>query len=264
MVIDGKKLAFKILYDLKYQRAKFKSRLRFAAVLVGKDPASISFLNQKRKAAEILNIDFKIFQFSSRINTSELKKEILKLNRSKKIQGIIIQLPLPKHIDYRLILNTVAGHKDVDALSGKSKVLAPTIEAVKFIFKKYRINFKKQKILVVGKGELVGQPISNWLSKRTKLVEVINEKQKNTLSQFTKGADIIISGVGKAGLIKGSMVKPGAILIDFGFNKKNNQIYGDFDFESVKNKAKLLTPVPGGMGPITVVMLFKNFLKLIK
>lgn len=237
---------------------------KLAVILVGKDLASLSFIKQKEKAAKFLGIDFLLFNPPENISTKNLYKKLIKFNKAKDIGGIIVQLPLPKHIDKNLILKNIDSHKDVDALSQAPKVLAPTVEAVKFIFQKYKLNFKKKKILIIGRGELVGAPLYNWLFKKVKNLEIIDEKQKNNLSQYTKKADIIISGVGKAKIINGTIIKKNAILIDFGFDKKNKKIFGDFDFESVKNKAKLITPVPGGMGPLTVAMLFKNFLKLNK
>lgn len=260
-IIDGKNLAFEILKNLK--KRKMPS-LSIAVVLVGRDPASMSFLKQKAEAAKFLGIDFEVFLFPKNIGAAELRGEISKLNRSKSIGGIIIQLPLPKHINRDLMLNAISPDKDVDALSEKAKVLAPTAEAVKIIFKKYKINFQNKKILIVGRGELVGGPIFNWLSKIAKKVEIVDETQKDILSLYTRRADIIITGVGKAKLINGVMIKRDAVLIDFGFEKKADQIFGDFDFQSAKKKAKLITPVPGGMGPMSVAMIFKNFLKLHK
>lgn len=296
MIVDGRKLADGILAELKKVIKKLPRRLGVGAVLVGENPASRpdiksgrgsptlraaeSFLKQKAKTAEFLGVDFKIFRYGSKIKTEELIKEILKI--SKKINGIIIQLPLPKHIKTDLVLNAISPEKDIDALSDSPLVLAPTVEAVKFIFEKYKLksDFKNprsrtsKKILIVGRGRLVGQPIFQWLSSqetsRTLVkqdlnqLKIINIKQKNLLPKLAREADIIISGVGKPGLIKGDIIKNGAVLIDFGFSRKNRKIGGDFDFASCAKKTKLITPVPGGMGPIMVVMLFRNLLKLNK
>ena len=302
MIVDGKKLAGEILGKLKKvslreisRREKIQKlprRLSGGAVLVGKNAASESFLKQKAKIAEILGIDFKIFRYNSKIKTEKLIKEILKINknpiknnsttfRRSSVNGIIVQLPLPEHIKTDAILNIINPQKDIDALSKNPKVLAPTIEAVKYVFKKYKINYKNKNILIVGRGRLVGQPIFNWLNAnesyrqflRSKAkVKIIDEKQKSNLTGYTKDSDIIISGVGKAGLINGKMIKRGAVLIDFGFSRQNGppnngetrKISGDFDFESCAKKAQLITPVPGGMGPIMVAMLFKNLFKLNK
>jgi len=291
MIIDGKKLADKILAELKKvslreitRRVKIlkSPQLTIGAILVGKNPASESFLKQKAKTAEILGMNFKIFRFKSNITENELGREIFKLNKNKKINGIIVQLPLPKHIKTEKILETISSEKDIDALSKNPKVLAPTVETVRFIFNEYKINLKNKSILIVGRGQLVGQPIYNWLININRLssrtsdrqlmkIDIIDVKQKNQLPKLARQADIIISGVGKAGLINENIVKIGAILIDFGFSRKNGppngkarKIYGDFEFESCAKKAKIITPVPGGMGPIMVAMLFKNLFKLNK
>jgi len=280
MIIDGKKSAGEILAKLKKEIQKSPRRL-VGAILVGENPASESFLKQKVKVAEVLGVNFKIFKFKSNITTLKLAEEIQKLNENKNINGIIIQLQLPKHINMERILTAINPKKDIDALSKNPKVLAPTVEAVKFIFQKYKINYKNKNILIVGRGRLVGKPIYEWLTAnksyrqfmRSKVkVKIIDERQKNNLTGYTKDFDIIISGVGKAGLINGKMIKRGAVLIDFGFSRQNGppnngetrKISGDFDFSSCAKKAKLITPVPGGMGPIMVAMLFKNLFKLSK
>lgn len=279
MVLNGKKLAGELLTELKKEFKKLPPPMA-GAVLVGKNPASESFLKQKAKVAEFLNVNFKISRFDEKIGTKKLCKEILKLSKNEKISGIIIQLPLPKHIKMGLVLKTIDPEKDIDALSKNPKVLAPTVEAVKFIFQKYKIGLKNKNILVVGSGRLIGQPIYDWLnaqksyrqSMRSEVkIKIINVKQKNQLPKLAREADIVISGVGKASLINGNMIKRGmpagkhgVVLIDFGFDRKNGKISGDFDFESCAKKAKIITPVPGGMGPIMVAMLFKNLLKLNK
>ncbi|MBI2446738.1 MAG: bifunctional 5,10-methylenetetrahydrofolate dehydrogenase/5,10-methenyltetrahydrofolate cyclohydrolase [Parcubacteria group bacterium] len=287
MIIDGKNLAGEILAKLKKEIQKLPRRLSVGAVFVGKNPASESFLKQKAKIAEILGVNFKIFRHELNISTEKLAKEIMKLNKNQiknnyptsrrsSVNGIIVQLPLPKHIKIESVLNVINPKKDIDALSKNPKVLAPTAEAVKFIFQKYKINYKNKNILIVGRGRLVGKPIFNWLnankshrqSLRSKCssvkVKIIDERQKNNLTRYTNNSDIIISGVGKAGLINGNMIKRNAVLIDFGFSKKGNKIFGDFNFATCAKKAKLITPVPGGMGPIMVAMLFNNLIKLNK
>lgn len=279
MIIDGKALADEILAGLKKEIKKLPPPTA-GAVLVGKNTASLSFIKQKAKIAEILNVNFTIFRFKLSITTLKLKKEIEKLNEDKNINGIIVQLPLPKHIKTEKILNAINPKKDIDALSSKPQVLAPTVEAVKFIFHKYKINYKNKNILIIGRGRLVGQPIYNWLSSQESSrilvqsegkIKIIDVKQKSQLPKLAYQADIIVSGVGKAGLITGNIIKKDAILIDFGFSLKNGppngearKIFGDFDFDSCVKKAKLITPVPGGIGPIMVAMLFRNLLELNK
>ena len=283
MIIDGRKLAGEIAGKLKNKNKL--PRLTVGAVLVGRNPASTIFRKQKAKTAATLGINFKVFKFDQKITTGRLAKEVLKLNSSKAISGIIIQLPLPKRIKTDEILRAINPGKDVDALSPEPLVLAPTAGAVDYVFKKYKIDPRNKSVLIVGRGRLVGQPIFKWLSKTGGRVKIVDERQKNTLIKFTLGADIIISGAGVAGLIKGDMVKRGAILIDFGFSKvvrKNSPPLenkfliskrkaqfskgggGDFDFKSCAKKAKLIPPVPGGMGPIMVAILFENLVKLNK
>ena len=256
MIVDGKKLAERILVGLKKEIQKLPQRLNVGAVLVGKVPASMSFLKQKEKVAEILEIDFKIFKFPPKTAASRIRRKILELNKVRNINGIIIQLPLPKYINTEKILAVINPKKDIDALSKSPLILAPTVEAVKLIFQKYRINLRNKNILIVGRGRLVGQPIYNWL--------VSQESYRKVMIPKLCKADIVVSGIGKAGLIKGNMIKKGAVLIDFGFSQKNGKILGDFDFATCVKKAKLITPVPGGMGPIMVAMLFRNLLKLNK
>ena len=258
---------------MKKEILKLPQRLNVGAVLVGKVPASMSFLKQKEKVAEILEIDFKIFKFPPKTAASRIRRKILELNKVRNINGIIIQLPLPKYINTEKILAVINPKKDIDALSKSPLILAPTVEAVKLIFQKYRINLRNKNILIVGRGRLVGQPIYNWLtaqeSSRSDIrsrrnIKIIDINQKNQLPKLVYKADIVVSGIGKAGLIKGNMIKKGAVLIDFGFSQKNGKILGDFDFATCVKKAKLITPVPGGMGPIMVAMLFRNLLKLNK
>lgn len=256
MIVDGKKLAERILVGLKKEILKLPQRLSVGAVLVGKVPASMSFLKQKEKMAEILGINFKIFKFPPKTAAARIKGKVLELNKVRNINGIIIQLPLPKYINTEKILAVINPKKDIDALSKSPLILAPTVEAVKLIFQKYRINLRNKNILIVGRGRLVGQPIYNWL--------VSQESYRKVMISKLCKADIVVSGVGKAGLIKGNMIKKGAVLIDFGFSQKNGKILGDFDFATCVKKAKLITPVPGGMGPIMVAMLFRNLLKLNK
>ena len=270
MVVNGRKLAGEILAGLNKEFKKLP-QLTVGAVLVGENNASKSFLKQKSKAAAAAGVNFTVFTFDKKIKTGQLWKEITALHNTKNIHGIIVQLPLPKHIHTEKIVAAISLEKDIDALSPKPFVLAPTAEAVKFIFQKYKVNYKNKHILIIGRGRLVGQPIYNWLTaqkssreimrSKTK-IKIIDIKQKNQLPTLAREADIIISGVGKAGLIKGKMIKRGAILIDFGFSRKNGKISGDFDFESCVKKAELITPVPGGIGPIMVAMLFRNLFTL--
>jgi|SRR3989344_5777634 len=267
MIIDGRRIAEKILNRLKKQP---KPKKILAAVLVGKNPASISFLKQKEKAAKSLDITFKLYKFSSTLGEPRLKKKIISLNRNPKIGGIIIQLPLPKGINRDSIIALLAKNKDVDALKSAALVLPPAVGALDAVLKAIRFSLKSAWVVVVGRGLLVGKPIAEWLKNRVSRLDIFYSTffDKRILGE----ADLVVSGVGVSGLVKGSQIKKGAVLVDFGYSLKQEgrrkrkrgtaRIKGDFDFESCARKAKYITPTPGGTGPILVAKLLENFYKL--
>ena len=258
-IIDGRKIAEKILNRLKKQP---KPKKILAAVLVGTNPASISFLKQKEKAADSLGIQFQLYRFSSKISEVTLKKKINQLNRDPKIGGIIIQLPLSKKINRESIIELLAKNKDIDALKSSELVLPPAVGALDAILKTIRFALKGKRVVVIGRGFLVGKPIAIWLKSKVKRLDIFYSTffDKRILEQ----ADLIISGVGVSGLVKGSQIKKGAVLVDFGYSASGGKLTGDFDFESCAKKAKYITPVPGGTGPILVAKLLDNFYRLTK
>ena len=265
MNIDGKKIRDKVLEELKSEIGSKK--LRLVGVLVGDHSGSKKFMELKEKAAKEVGIDFKLHEFPGDISTNKLRDELNNIAKQGVNHGIIIELPLPKQINTQYILNTIPQEKDVDVLSikaqgaffvGKSKILPPAVEALKIVFKEHDIDVKGKNIAVFGYGVLIGKPIANWLAVQGASVFVINEFTKRP-EEISKEADIIISGVGETGLIKKDMVKDGVIVIDFGYSKGGK---GDIDFDSVSQKASLITPVPGGMGPIVVAAVLKNLLRL--
>lgn len=265
MIIDGKKLAEELTVDLKKQFKKFK-KIILAAIIIGNEPASLSFLKQKSRLGKILGIELKIYKLPAGVSEKRLIEEVKKLGRNKKIAGIIIQLPLAKRFNLEKILKALPANKDIDALSPKSLVFAPAIEVIKFIFKKYRIKPKNKKIVLIGLGRLVGKPIYFWLKsqKLSQNIFVIEENiSADKRTDLIKRADILISGVGKANLISENLVKKGAIVIDFGYSFKKGKIYGDINKKAAV-KARLFTPTPGGTGPLLVVMLFQNLFSLLK
>lgn len=269
MLVDGRRLAGDILKTLLKKRAKIKKPVSLGIILVGSNLASLSFIKEKQKAAQKLGINFCLYQFSQNTFAGRLQKEIKKL--LKKHSAWIIQLPLPRHLKAQEILDLIPAKKDADVLSTQgwsqflmgAKILPPAVGVVKTIFKYYRVKVEGKRVVVVGFGRLVGQPVAFWLAQQKAKVSVVNENERNP-GRILKKADIIVSGVGKANLIKGRDVKKGAVIIDFGFVKKTGEIMGDVDFKSVSKKAKLITPVPGGVGPLTVVMLMSNVLLLVK
>lgn len=232
-ILDGKKLSLEILERLKKEIAEKKLKLKLAVVLVGQNPASVVFVRQKEKACQKVGIDFKLFNFSSKIGQEKLKKEVRKIANNPAVSGIVIQLPLPKKINSEEILKLIPLKKNVERIS-------PVVEAIRCFLKEYKISLEKKRIVLIGRGRLVGQPVAKWLEKKKIKFSDINEIKK---------ADIVISGVGKPNLIKGNMVKRGVVVLDVG---------ADVDFKSVSKKAKYITPVPGGVGPVVVACLLQN------
>lgn len=269
-ILDGKKIAKKILDNLKKEIRSRRLKLKLAVISVGENPVSQIFINQKEKACQMVGIGFKLFKFPARIKTPELKKGIEKIVKNPDISGVIIQLPLPKKFPAEEFLNLIPEKKDIDVLSEKSlgkfyqgtlPILPPTVGGIFHLSKNYRIKLKGKNVVVVGAGRLVGNPLALWLLQQKATVSVLNEFTKDALS-FTKKADILISGVGKPNLIKGRMLKNDIVIIDAGTSIKNGKLVGDVDFKSVSEKVSYITPVPGGVGPMTVAYLLKNLVKL--
>jgi len=271
-ILNGKKISERIIANLEKEIKKSNRKLRLAIIQVGENPVSQIFINQKRKACQETGINFELFKFPAKIGKSELKREIEKIVINPENSGIIIQLPLPKKFVPEEFLNLIPEEKDIDVLSEKSlgkfyqgtlKILPPTVKGILYLLKNYKINLKGKNIVILGAGRLVGFPLAIQLLKEKATLSVLNEFTKDTLS-FTKKADILISGVGKPNLIKSKMVKKGAVIIDAGTSMKKGKLVGDVDFEEVSKKANYITPVPGGVGPLTVACLLENLVKLNK
>lgn len=272
MIVDGKKLAQEILEELKEERKKIAKKIRLAVVLVGKNAASLSFIKQKEKIAKELDIDFRLYQYPENIKTKELRKKVSEICRVTYNRGIVVQLPLPSHIHPQSVLNAILPQKDPDILCEKNlgafytnrlKILPPTVSAIQFLLEKYQISVEGRTVLVIGRGQLVGKPVALWFINKGATVLVANSKTKN-LKDLLKWAEIIVSSAGVPDLIKGEDIKEGAVIFDAAVVSENGQLKGDCDFESVKEKASLITPVPKGIGPLTVAFLYKNLLELVK
>ena len=270
ILLDGRKLAEKVLGGLKEEIAKRKKLLRLAVVIVGENSVTLKFIEQKKKAAEFLGVGIHIYPFEESITTNALRKRIGEIVHEAKNTGVIVQLPLPVHINAQYILNAIPPEKDVDVLSaralgnfyvGRSVVLPPVVGAVKVFFDEYNIEYRNKYAVVVGVGKLVGKPVAARLINEGVALSVVNEYTKD-IGEFIRKADIIISGVGKPKLITSDMVKDGVIVIDAGVSEAEGKTVGDVDFDSVSVKASYITPVPGGVGPLTVAVLFKNLLNL--
>ena len=271
-ILNGKKLAERILEKTKREIKKSNLKLRLAIVQIGKNPVSQIFIRQKEKACKRVGIDFQLYKFQKKISQTRLEKEIKKIVQNQRNSGIIIQLPLPKNRDEDEILNLIPVEKDIDVLSeeslgkfyqGKLPILPPVVGAVSHLLKNYKIKIKGKNVVLVGTGKLVGKPLVLWILKEKGTLTIINEFTENS-SPLTKKADILISGVGKPSLIQKNMVKKGAVVIDCGSAYQKGKLRGDVDFQNVSKKAGSITPVPGGVGPLTVASLLENLLELNK
>lgn len=270
-LLDGRKLSQKILDELREKIKGIAKPLRLAIVMVGRDPTALSFIKQKERSCEDAGIGFKFYKYPEDITTARLRKNIHTVCKLKKNTGVIVQLPLPPHINKQYMLNTVPPEKDVDALSEKSlgkfytgrlPILPPTIAGIMRLLREYKIEVKGKNTVIVGAGTLVGKPMATHLINQGATVTVLNEHTSD-ISRHTKNAEILISGVGKPGLITGDMVSEGVVVVDAGLAEVGGgKIRGDVDFDSVSKKASYITPVPGGVGPMTVAMLLVNVVAL--
>jgi len=265
-IIDGKKIKEEILEKVKKEISELSFQPIFCDVLVGNDPASVQYVQMKARNAESVGIKFQDVNFPESINTEELIFEIKKLNKIKNMCGLIIQLPLPLHLDKQKILDSVDSEIDVDCLGniasekfykGDFDLGFPTALACINILDSLNLELKDKKIVILGQGDLVGKPVNALLRFSNLNIETITRITPDK-EIIIKNADIIISAMGNGQYIKGDMIKNGVVIIDAGTSESTGSIVGDVDFESVKNIASFISPVPGGVGPVTVAMLLQN------
>ena len=269
-IIDGRKLRESILEKVKQGVAALPFVPVFTDILVGDDPSSAQYVRMKAKTAESVGIKFHNANFPATITTEELLKEIEKLNALPNMCGIIIQLPLPNHINKRAALDAINPALDVDCLGSArgekfykndSDIGFPTALACMAVLDSLNLDLQNKKIVCLGQGDLVGKPVMALLQFRGLNPIAVRSKTENK-EQILKEADIIISGIGHGKHITADMVKSGVVLIDAGTSEVSNSIVGDVDLDSVKNVASFVSPVPGGVGPVTVAMLLQNVLKV--
>ena len=273
VIIDGKglglKVRSKIAEDVK-QIVKSGSRVPgLAVILVGDDPASSVYVNMKEKACVEAGFKSVLHRLSSDISTEELISFVNSLNSDDSIDGILVQLPLPKHIDEKRVLYSVDPSKDVDGFHpinvglmhiGEDTLFPCTPYGVMKIFEEYDIDLFGKHAVVLGRSNIVGKPMASLLLKSNATVTICHSKTKNIESVVRLG-DIVVAAVGIPNFVKSSFVKDGAVVIDVGINRLNGKLVGDVDFEDVKDKCSYITPVPGGVGPMTIAMLMANTLK---
>ena len=274
MKIDGREIAGEILEELKTKVAKLKKKRiipMLAIILVGNDPASVTYVRQKELKAQSIGAKTIIKQFSPKISELKLIQTIQQFNNNSNIHGIIVQQPLPFHIDVKAVTLAINPKKDIDGFNPKSKFKSPISLAVIKILKKVytytpRVEpqfnnwLKNKKIVVIGKGETGGKPIIESLEKIGIEPMIVDSKTMNH-ELLTKKADIIISAVGKENIVNSKMIKKGVILISVGLHKdKDGKLHGDYEEKEVWNIASFYTPTPGGVGPVNVAMLLENLI----
>jgi methylenetetrahydrofolate dehydrogenase (NADP+)/methenyltetrahydrofolate cyclohydrolase len=267
-IVDGKTLANKLLNQLKTQIKTSGLKPHLAVILVGNDKPSETYVRKKKEAAQSIGVKFSLYKFSSSVKEEKLIAEIKKIQKQN-LSGIIVQLPLPKGLDKKKVLNALNPEIDVDFLTWESlgklviadnSLIPPSPGAILEILNYYKVNLRGKHIVLVGQGDLIGKPLTNLFIHMPVTLTTCNKDTKN-LGELTRKADILISGVGKAGLIKADMVKKGAVVIDAGVSFVNKKMHGDVDFNAVSKVASLITPTPGGVGPVTVAKLLENTVK---
>lgn len=273
-IINGKEIAENILNNIKKEVENFDVKPTLAVIIVGNDPASKVYVKNKIKKSEFLGFNSILKELPEDIQKEELLDVIKNLNNDKNVNGILLQLPLPKGLDEKDFLDEISPIKDVDGFttynSGKlfkgekPYSIACTPKGIIKLLETKNINLEGKVAVVIGRSNIVGKPVANLLLQKNATVIQAHSKTKN-LPEILKLADIIISATGKEEFIKGDMVKEGAIIIDVGITRnKNGKLTGDVDFESVYNKVSYITPVPGGVGPMTIATLMENTLELYK
>lgn len=272
MILDGKIVKKEILDNLKEEVLNLQEKPKLVVIQVGNNESSNIYINQKIKMCNSVGYTYEHIKLNDNVKTEEVITIIDELNKDNSVNGILVQMPLPSHLDEKIIQNRINEYKDVDGLTDinsgkllhKKECLSPcTPLGIIELLKRYNINIEGKNIVVLGRSILVGKPLVNMLINENATVTVCHSKTQN-IEEHTKRADILIVAIGSPKKITKDMVKEKSIIIDVGITKVDNQIYGDVDFENVKDKVKYITPVPGGIGQMTVAMLAKNILKAYK
>lgn len=274
-LLEGKLLAEKIKEEIKQSIQSLKFNPVLASIMVGENAGSEAYVRQQKKAAENLGIDYQLHNLEANIKEFALIEFVNKLNVDRSVNGIIIQMPLPEQIDYKKISQFILPEKDIEGmhpanigkvLFGKAKIVPCTAAAVMELINSAAIDLYGKEAVVVGHSEIVGKPLALLLLEKFATVTVchIGTSKAGKLEEHLKRAEVLIVAVGKAGLIKGEWIKEGAIVIDVGINRVDDKIVGDVDFIAAEKRAAFITPVPGGVGPLTVTMLMRNLVEAAK
>lgn len=273
IIIDGKELAKKIRANLKIECEELKKKninSKLAVIMVGEDPASKVYVRNKSRACEDVGIEYEEYLLDSKITQKELIKLIEKLNNDKTVNGILLQSPIPSNLDINEAFRTISPEKDVDGFNpvnvgklvlNQDTFVSCTPYGIMKMFEEYDIDLTGKNVVILGRSNIVGKPLIHCCLNKNATVTSCHSKTQN-LAQKAKEADILISAIGKANFVTADMVKENSVVIDVGINRLDNgKITGDVDFESVKEKASYITPVPGGVGPMTIAMLMNNVIK---
>lgn len=266
-ILDGKKLSLKIQEELKEKVSSLKTKPCLAVILVGDDKASKVYVRNKEKAAEYIGIDTTTYRLEESTTTEDLLALIDKLNNDSSVNSILVQLPLPKHIDEEKVLLSILPKKDVDGFHptnmghlwlGKPRLVPCTPAGIIKLLDEYKIPIDGKNAVVIGRSNVVGKPIAQLLLERNATVTLTHSHTHN-LKDIVKNADIVVVAIGKPKFVTKDFIKKGAVVVDVGINRdKNNKLVGDVDFENVKDLTSFISPVPGGVGPLTVAMLMNQ------
>jgi len=270
-ILDGKKLRDKILENLKQKVEKFQIKPSLVVILVGENPASQIYVNNKKKIAQQIGINSQVISYPENVSEEIVLNKIKELNEDKNVTAILVQLPLPNHISKDKVINTISPQKDVDGFtpynfgrlfSGEKPIVYPcTPKGILLLLDEYEIELEGKHAVVVGRSNIVGRPVAQMLLDRNATVTMCHSHTKN-LAQIIKTADVVVSAVGK-NIIKGEMLKSNCVVIDVGiFKDSNGKTRGDADFESSSKIASYISPVPGGIGPMTIASLMLNTVEL--
>lgn len=272
-IIDGKKLAKQIRENLKIECEELKEKginPKLAVIMVGDDKASKIYVKNKSKACNEIGIKYEEYLLDENINQNELIELIEKLNNDKTVHGILLQSPVPDGLDINEAFRKISPEKDVDGFNptnvgklalNQDTFVSCTPYGIMRMFEAYNIDLEGKKVVIIGRSNIVGKPLMQCCLNKNATVTICHSKTKN-VKEHVKDADVVITAIGKPEYVTADMVKDGAIVIDVGINRtEDGKIVGDVDFENVSKKASYITPVPGGVGPMTIAMLMNNVIK---
>ena len=275
MIIDGKKISENLIKELKKEISQINKKgktPKLSVILIGDYPPSKIYVNNKEKKAKEVGIRSEVIKYRNDIEESKVLEKIKALNNDSNVNGILVQLPLPGHINKEKIINAIDPNKDVDGFhpinvgklsSGDQSIVPCTPLGCLYLIKSVEKNLEGKHAVILGRSNLNGKPMAQLLLKENCTITILHSKSKN-LDVECKRADILVAAVGVSQIVKGNWIKKDAVVIDVGINKENGKLIGDVDFEASKNIAKAITPVPGGVGPMTIACLLQNTVKCFK